>query len=403
MSANISVGDVFPTTYWGDVEIVSFIKTSSGKGRRAVVKFINTGNMAERKMSEIRKGNVRDDIAYRNGIKLIGYEHPCQTAARLAPGTTYKSTMWGDVEVVEYRGNKDIDIVFLESGNVINVQKHALESGLVRDIVRQKLETSIKNNLIEDEAERSRKEVARLREQGRIQRVDENKKRVEAYQQRLISEAKAREDKRLSDLSSTTYNSSYGGEYKISRLLSSVDCEVTFCASGNIEAVTVQKAKKGSVVDTRVFSPEQVEVVKKEKSAAYYLNDREVRLQKAKDYQKANPDRCRTYNRNRRARRVGAEGSHTQQEVDSLFVAQEGRCTCCGVDLDDTKHLDHIMPLILGGSNSIENLQWLCQFCNNSKSGKHPSIWAQQILTQEFKDRRLAAMDYSSLPSVVML
>lgn len=281
---SINIGSIFSSNHWGDAEVVEVLA-----GTQMRVKFILSGNFKECRTSELIKGNFEDTTAREQGVARLDYEHPNQTSARISTGAIFKSNMWGDVEVVEYRSNKDIDIKFLESGNVINVQKVNLENGFVKDIVRQKLETSTKNSLIEDEVERSRKEVAVLREQGRLQRVEENKKRVEAYQRRLVAEAKAREEKRLSELGSVTYNSSYGGEYKISRLLSGVECEVTFYASGNIERVTVQKASKGNVVDTGRFSPEQVEAIRKEKNAAYYLNNREANLQKAKDYQKSKP------------------------------------------------------------------------------------------------------------------
>lgn len=47
-----------------------------------------------------------------------------------------------------------------------------------------------------------------------------------------------------------------------------------------------------------------------------------------------------------------------------------------GVNRADAKakglkyHVDHIVPLIAGGSNDRSNLQILCQPCNNSKSSK---------------------------------
>lgn len=100
---------------------------------------------------------------------------------------------------------------------------------------------------------------------------------------------------------------------------------------------------------------------------------------KNKAWRAANPDKCREIGRNKRARKRNAEGSHTKEEIATLFVTQRGKCAnaSCGTSIKAGYHVDHIMPLILGGSNYIRNIQLLCKPCNLRKHKKHPIKWAQ--------------------------
>ena len=61
----------------------------------------------------------------------------------------------------------------------------------------------------------------------------------------------------------------------------------------------------------------------------------------------------------------------------SLFDSQLGCCanSYCGRSLKDGCHVDHIMPLALGGNNDLRNLQFLCPNCNIRKSKLHPDEW----------------------------
>ncbi|MFH1735263.1 MAG: HNH endonuclease signature motif containing protein, partial [bacterium] len=58
-----------------------------------------------------------------------------------------------------------------------------------------------------------------------------------------------------------------------------------------------------------------------------------------------------------------------------VFFRDRGRCAICQKDLTGLlvsgveKALDHIVPLKLGGTNEIINLQLLCPVCNGKKGG----------------------------------
>jgi 5-methylcytosine-specific restriction endonuclease McrA len=61
----------------------------------------------------------------------------------------------------------------------------------------------------------------------------------------------------------------------------------------------------------------------------------------------------------------------------ALFDSQLGRCAnaYCSKSLKDGCHVDHIMPVALGGDNDLRNLQFLCPDCNFRKNKLHPDRW----------------------------
>jgi len=48
------------------------------------------------------------------------------------------------------------------------------------------------------------------------------------------------------------------------------------------------------------------------------------------------------------------------------------KCVYCNATKDIT--IDHVIPLIKGGSNDLENLQFLCRKCNSKKHTKMPAM-----------------------------
>ncbi len=83
------------------------------------------------------------------------------------------------------------------------------------------------------------------------------------------------------------------------------------------------------------------------------------------------PEYRRFYNKNRRARKLNAEGCHTLQEWELLKKQYGYKCPCCNKKEPEIKLTeDHIIPLTKGGSNYIENIQPLCRRCNSRKNVK---------------------------------
>jgi 5-methylcytosine-specific restriction endonuclease McrA len=79
----------------------------------------------------------------------------------------------------------------------------------------------------------------------------------------------------------------------------------------------------------------------------------------------ANPEKELARCSRRRARKFGADGSHTIEEWKWLCELLGNRCVRCR---NKTKlEKDHIIALINGGSDFIFNIQPLCKPCNASK------------------------------------
>lgn len=124
------------------------------------------------------------------------------------------------------------------------------------------------------------------------------------------------------------------------------------------------------------------------RTKAWAAKNKEQRAQTNIAWRKANPDKMCSYNHTRRAARIAAGGSHTAIEIRALLASQGHLCAnpYCRADLRAVKkHLDHKMPFVLGGSNGIENLQWLCATCNLKKSKLDYNVWLAQLEMAAFQ------------------
>lgn len=112
-----------------------------------------------------------------------------------------------------------------------------------------------------------------------------------------------------------------------------------------------------------------------EKVRARYLENPEKTKQRVREWAKNNPEKVRERSvireHTRRARINGNGGKITKHEWRVLKEFYNYTCLCCkrqepGIKLT----LDHIKPIARGGSNTIDNVQPLCDSCNKSKGVK---------------------------------
>lgn len=116
-----------------------------------------------------------------------------------------------------------------------------------------------------------------------------------------------------------------------------------------------------------------------ESQFAYRIANRDKVKKDLALWKAANQEACRIHLHNRRARKASNGGRLSKGITEKLFKLQRGKCACgCGEQLGNSYHIDHIMPLALGGTNTDDNIQLLRAICNMQKSAKHPVDFMQQ-------------------------
>ncbi|MFE2608657.1 HNH endonuclease [Streptomyces mirabilis] len=108
--------------------------------------------------------------------------------------------------------------------------------------------------------------------------------------------------------------------------------------------------------------------------AAYYVANCEHIAERQAEWQRANPDKVRASSQRRRARKAAAtvkdfSAADLYAFWDSICAYA---CVACGAPWE---HIDHVMPLALGGEHSVWNLLPLCAACNLSKGASDPYRW----------------------------
>lgn len=291
-------------------------------------------------------------------------------------GRILNTTAYGELEIISARGTKDISVRFVNTGNLLErQQKHSILAGLILDKAEQSRTIESKK---EEKLRKSKEYSNRLLEIKSLRDSEElTKKQLRddlAEAAKLVKQKKALAQKLADDdFASIPRRHDFFGEYILLCKVAESSWRIKFLESGN-EYVYQQKLIVRNSIHDRGSS--KFKEYEKLYSKGLYEQNREHRIEQATQYQKDNVERTNNRNANRRARRKKAEGSHTLDETKLLAESQDNLCTCCGSPLiKGNKHLDHIMPIALGGSNYVSNLQYLCRFCNLTKNASHPDDW----------------------------
>lgn len=138
-----------------------------------------------------------------------------------------------------------------------------------------------------------------------------------------------------------------------------------------------RERKRAQNAANKAADPEKAKAINR----ASALKWRAKNLEKARETARrwyADPENRRIHRNARRKRENDGGQAADAADLRAILTAQGHRCAYCKADLKRKKrHLDHIMPLALGGSNDRTNLQYLCVPCNLAKGAKDPIDFAQ--------------------------
>lgn len=118
----------------------------------------------------------------------------------------------------------------------------------------------------------------------------------------------------------------------------------------------------------------------KEYMRKWYEENKEDRRAYNKEYAEENHDGVLERSRKRRAIRYGQNDFFTEEEFFVKFEQLGKKCFYCGKGLtNDTVTRDHYIPLVKGGSDTIENIVPCCKNCNSRKRNKMPNDFIKEL------------------------
>jgi hypothetical protein len=107
----------------------------------------------------------------------------------------------------------------------------------------------------------------------------------------------------------------------------------------------------------------------REWEAKYRQQNREEYRRKQREAYKKNPEKYLAKNHRYEARKIGGGGAYTTDEWKALLKSSGYRCVWCGCS-DVKLTVDHVIPVSMGGTSNIDNIQPLCLSCNSRKRDK---------------------------------
>ena len=170
----------------------------------------------------------------------------------------------------------------------------------------------------------------------------------------------------------------------MNKLCKRCNCETEKYADGRCKPCTQERNAQWSLANkdstnarSRIWNAANAEK-KRANNALYRLKNQAAINLRRKLKRKLDPNIEKVKAAVRRGRKLTAPGKLSKGIVDSLLVKQNGCCACCGAFLLGKYHLDHILPLSLGGANSDDNVQLLLPKCNLQKYNSTPEKFLER-------------------------
>lgn len=147
-----------------------------------------------------------------------------------------------------------------------------------------------------------------------------------------------------------------------------------------IKAASYLRHREEVLAKVAAYQEANKSAVKKRTKAYRQANKAKI-SERFKTYAKANRDLMRVHERRRKMRHRNAPGDHTLADIRALEKAQGWLCANprCRADLVGGYQVDHIQPLAKFGCNCANNLQLLCEPCNQGKGDKAPADWLREV------------------------
>lgn len=132
------------------------------------------------------------------------------------------------------------------------------------------------------------------------------------------------------------------------------------------------------------------DIIKRTKE--WYQENRERILQRAKEYQKINPEIPLRNNHKRRARIAGNGGSYEIEELTAKFNELGNVCYYCGIP--GKMVIEHMTPISRGGTNNIDNIVPACSSCNSRKHSKTAAEFFATFTDEDITKHLVAIAEY---------
>jgi len=166
----------------------------------------------------------------------------------------------------------------------------------------------------------------------------------------------------------------------------------------NYERAKARWANDWKQLPRALMTEEQREKVRSSANK-YVQNHREAVNEKSKAYKtrnrSADPETFRAktaiYNNRTRARKKGVPTDFTVADWGNLLISFDLKCAWCGTRATRFD-LDHIMPLHLGGYDTVGNIVPICRPCNAEKNSSDPEVFAKTMRADLSEIYRLAAV-----------